>query len=350
MKSASYAFVIPAYNPDKHLVKVVQNILQKSACPIFIIDDGSSEESRNIFLQLQQLNEPRIVLMAHAVNLGKGAALKTVFNHILVNHPSILGVVTLDSDGQHTLKDCLHTLDNLEKNPKSFVLGYRTFSRDIPLKSYLGNTISKWIYKFVLGYGFKDTQTGLRGLSREFMKRCLKIPSNRFEFETEQLAIAANERQPIIEIPIKTIYIEQNRATTFRPLLDSFRIYFVLFRYGLASIITAFVDFLVFLLAISFGANIFWANMAARTASIGVQYTLLDKYVFQSKAHLTSFVLFAFYVYFMGAVSAIIQEELVQNLHFPIVAAKILVEGILFFVNFAFLRFYIFTTKSKREG
>ena len=51
--------------------------------------------------------------------------------------------------------------------------------------------------KFVLGKSFKDTQTGLRGLSREFMKKCLAIKSNRFEFETEQLALSANEHNKI---------------------------------------------------------------------------------------------------------------------------------------------------------
>jgi len=349
MENSSYAFVIPAYNPDEHLLEVVQNILKESSYPIFIIDDGSTEESQRIFSQLRELNEPRITLLAHAVNLGKGAALKTVFNYILVNYPAMKGVVTLDSDGQHSIKDCLRILEELKQNPKAFVLGYRTFSKEIPLKSYVGNTISKWIYKLILGYNFKDTQTGLRGLSRSFMKRCLTIPSNRFEFETEQLAIAVNRHLPIVEIPIETIYIEQNRATTFRPLVDSFRIYFVLFRYGLTSIITAVVDFLVFLLSIALGANIFWANMAARTVSIGVQYTLLDRYVFYSNARWISFVLFALYVYFMGAVSAITQESLVHNLNFPIIAAKVLVEGVLFFVNFAFLRLYIFTTKSRKR-
>jgi len=350
VNSTSYAFVVPAYNPDEHLIEVVQSILQESTYLIFIVNDGSIEQSQNIFLHLAQLNEPRITILTHAANLGKGAALKTAFNHILVNYPSIKGVVTLDSDGQHSVHDCLGVLQELKHNPNAFVLGYRTFNRDIPLKSYIGNTISRGMYRFILGHNFKDTQTGLRGLSKDFMRRCLTIPSNRFEFETEQLAIAVNQHLPISEIPIETIYIKQNRATTFRPLLDSFRIYFVLFRYALASIITAFVDFVVFLLSLTLGANIFWANMIARTASIGVQYALLDKYVFYSKTRFVHFILFALYVYFMGAVSATVQESLVQKFHFSVIVAKVLVEGILFFVNFAFLRLYIFTTKSKKAS
>lgn len=341
-----YGFVIPAYNPDEQLLEVVKNIQKSSDNKIFIINDGSKKDSQHIFNILQTDSTFKdVILLEHAVNLGKGAALKTIFNYILVNFPEIEGVVTLDSDGQHSIDDCLHILQTLENTPNSFVLGYRTFSKNIPLKSYIGNNISKFIYKIILGRSFKDTQTGLRGLSRSFMKQCLTIKSNRFEFETEQLAIAVNNNINIIEIPIQTIYIENNKASSFRPLVDSFRIYFILFRYGLSSIVTAVVDFIVFMIALSLGANILIANMFARTASIGVQFALLDKFVFHTKAKILKFILFAIYVYVMGIISAMTQISVIENLGISVVATKVIVEGILFFINFAFLRLYIFTKK-----
>ena len=346
MKNKKYGFVIPTYNPDRQLLEVVKNIQKKSDNLIFIIDDGSDIKSKAIFDALQETKKSQnIIFLKHAINLGKGAALKSVFNHILTTFPNIEGIVTLDSDGQHSITDCLRVLEELEKNNEAFVLGHRTFNKDIPLKSYVGNHISKFIYKVLLGKNFKDTQTGLRGVSKSFMKQSLGIKSNRFEFETEQLAIAVQNNIDIIEIPIKTIYIEDNKASSFRPLVDSFKIYFVLFRYGLASIITAIVDFIVFMIAISFGANVLLANIIARTASIGVQFTLLDKFVFHTKSKVLSFVLFALYVYVMGILSALVQISAVEHLHISVIAAKIIVEGILFFVNFAFLRLYIFTRK-----
>lgn len=346
MNTNKYGFVIPAYNPDEHLLNVIENIQRASSNKIFIINDGSNIESQHIFNTLRENDTYNdVILIEHAVNLGKGAALKTIFNHILVNYPEIKGVVTLDSDGQHAIDDCLHILKTLEETPDSFILGYRTFSKDIPLKSYIGNNISKFIYKLILGKSFKDTQTGLRGLSKSFMKECLLIKSNRFEFETEQLAIAVNNNINIIETPIKTIYIEDNKASSFRPLVDSFKIYFILFRYGLSSIITAIVDFIVFTIALSLGGSILVSNMFARTASIGVQFTLLDKYVFHTKAKIFNFIFFTLYVYIMGLISSLTQISAIQNLGISIIGAKILVEGILFFINFAFLRLYIFTKK-----
>jgi glycosyltransferase involved in cell wall biosynthesis len=240
-----YAFVIPAYNPDENLLEVVLSLKEKLHNLIFIIDDGTKEEHQYIFDKLSLLEN--VIILKHAINMGKGAALKTAFNHILTQYSNIKGVVTLDSDGQHSAKDCFKILSKLEENENNLVLGYRTFSKNIPLKSYLGNNISKFIYKLILGRSFHDTQTGLRGISRNFMKKCLFIKSNRFEFETEQLVIATNlDSINIIEVPIETIYIENNRATTFRPILDSFKIYFVLFRYGLSSVITSIFDFLIF--------------------------------------------------------------------------------------------------------
>jgi len=343
-----YAFIIPAYNPDEKLLAVVKNIKQKSNNKIFLIDDGSNDDAQYIFQELQTTQYNNLIFMQHAVNLGKGAALKTVFNKILTEYIRIEGVVTLDSDGQHSIADVLRILDELKKDDKAFVLGYRTFSDNVPLKSYVGNNISRLIYKLALGRSFKDTQTGLRGLSKDFMQKCLLIKSNRFEFETEQLQLSTNQKNNvnIIEIPIETIYIENNKATSFRPLVDSFRIYFVLLRYGLASILTAVVDFIVFLIAFQFGSGIFLANILARTASIGVQFTLLNKLVFNANPKLIAFILFVSYVYIVGVFSTVVQIKAVEVFSVPVISAKLIVETTLFFINFAFLRLYVFTTKN----
>lgn len=63
------------------------------------MDDGSGPEYGGIFSQASSL--PNVHLLRHAVNLGKGAALKTGINFALVAFPSLTGVVTADADGQH---------------------------------------------------------------------------------------------------------------------------------------------------------------------------------------------------------------------------------------------------------
>ena len=85
MKNNKYAFVIPAYNPDEHLIEVIRQIREKSKYRIFVIDDGSRENTQHIFDTIEkEFHNSGLTLLRHAVNLGKGAALKTVFNYILV--------------------------------------------------------------------------------------------------------------------------------------------------------------------------------------------------------------------------------------------------------------------------
>lgn len=344
---AEYAFVIPAFNPNEKLLEVVQNIRQKSDNKIFVIDDGSNDSAKYIFQKLKKSQYSKICFLEHAINIGKGAALKTAFNKILTEHTKIEGIVTLDSDGQHLIADALKVLGELKKDNKAFVLGFRIFGNDVPFKSYIGNNISRFVYRLALGRSFQDTQTGLRGLSKDFMKKCILIRSNRFEFETEQLTIATNKQNNIniVEIPIETIYIQDNKASSFRPLVDSFKIYFVLLRYGFSSILTAATDFIVFLIALQFGSSIFLANMLARTASIGVQFTLLNKLVFNVNAKLKAFILFVSYVYIIGILSTVVQIKATEVFSMTAISAKLIVETALFFINFAFLRLYVFTTK-----
>ena len=75
------AVVIPAYRPSAGLIDVVRQLTGKALPAIVIVDDGSGPEYRDIFAQAATF--PNVQVLRHAVNLGKGAALKTAFNHVL---------------------------------------------------------------------------------------------------------------------------------------------------------------------------------------------------------------------------------------------------------------------------
>lgn len=328
-------FVIPTKNPTSSFPSLIQKLRQSSDLMVFIVDDGS-DKGMEYFSEIEEIHN--VIVLRHAINLGKGAALKTAFNEILTKYPNIDGCVTLDSDGQHSIKDAMRILDCLSKGD-DFVLGCRNFTKDIPLKSYVGNQISKKVYQFLLGKKIKDTQTGLRGISRKFMLDCLSIKSNRFEFETEQFVVAIRNNINIHEIDIETIYIENNSGSNFNPLKDSFRIYFILLRYVSVSIITFLIDVTVFIFAFNMGANMFLSNFLSRTASILFQYNASKKLVFKSKGSRYSFLLFVSYVYFSGMISAMLQEILVKDVGVNFLLSKISVEMLLFFIGFSVVRF-----------
>ncbi len=82
-------FVIPAYQPDLQLVALAQGLSDREI-PLVVVDDGSAPGCAAIFDAVQRM--AGVTVLRHAVNLGKGAALKTAFNHVLVHDPESPGV------------------------------------------------------------------------------------------------------------------------------------------------------------------------------------------------------------------------------------------------------------------
>jgi glycosyltransferase involved in cell wall biosynthesis len=349
---SNYAFIIPCLNPNQSLVLLVSELIKSTQGYIIIVDDGSDKCTERYFKSILENKSygDRIILLQHHINMGKGAALKTAFKYILDKLPEVKFAITLDCDGQHSVKDCLNILQAIKENPDCLILGCRQFTRKIPLRNYIGNKVSNIVYSIILGVSLKDSQTGLRALNREMMKECLKIPFNRYEFETEQLIhLLKRKKVNVIQIPIATIYYS-NQSSHFNTVLDSFRIYFVLFRYFLSSLVTSLIDLLFFVPSLSLTNDILYANLISRFFALIFQFYILRKFVFKVKTYLLiRFISFAIYVLLMGIVSANIQIHLYKDFNFGILTTKILVESILFFINFAILKVYIFNKIEENE-
>src|ERR1700733_6043163 len=162
--TGSIVFLIPAYQPTESLCDLLKEIRARDSSHIVVVDDGSGPDYEAIFRCVTQL--PGTSLLTNAVNLGKGAALKHGINHILVHHPACIGVVTADADGQHSPDDVLKVADDLKANPDRVLFGARQFGLDVPMRSKLGNLVSRYVYRLFIGLSLSDTQTGLRGIPR----------------------------------------------------------------------------------------------------------------------------------------------------------------------------------------
>ena len=174
------------------------------------------------------------------------------------------------------------------------------------------------------------------------MELSLGIRSNRYEFETEQIIAARTGNFKFREVPIRTVYIDDNRGSHFNPILDSFRIYFVLLRYGLSSIATALTDFVVFYILTANGIGLLSANMSARAVALWIQFVLLKKYVFKSTAGVSIFAAYVAYVFFSGYVSSVMQGQFTGHIVNAPLLAKAVVESVIWIFNFMFLRDVIF--------
>lgn len=245
--------LIPAYNPSAKVVNYVKELIENGFHSIIFIDDGCKKECKPIFENLSKLKE--VTILPHSKNLGKGRGLKNGFNAFLNRYagdPRIKGVITVDSDGQHSVKDVLHMAEELssQKEP-ALILGSRSFKgKAVPFKSKFGNIITAFVFRILYGRKLTDTQTGLRGIPTELVYEFLDLAGERFEYETNMLIHCATNRIPMEELVIDTIYIDQNSETHFNPFKDSIKIYYVLFKgffkYIVSSLSASIIDLLIF--------------------------------------------------------------------------------------------------------
>ena len=281
--------IIPAYEPDEKLLGLIDELNKDGLGPIVVVNDGSKgTEQEHIF---SGVSGKGAVVLTHAVNMGKGRALKTAFNYCLNEYDDLDGVITADSDGQHTTTDIRKCMDALIANSDALVLGVRDFNESgIPARSVFGNKTTSRVMKLLLGLSISDTQTGLRGISVPFMKYLLTEHGERFEFETNMLIATRDFGVKIIEVPIKTIYLEENKSSHFNPILDSVRIYAVFVKFLFSSLSSSVVDIVMFSIFCGMFRNVplaigyvMLSTILARVISAIYNFMINYKVVFKGK-------------------------------------------------------------------
>ncbi len=294
MKSTEVAIIIPSYEPTEKLPLLVRALRVQLSNQIILVNDGSSCEFHHYFEEAASV--PGVVLLEHPENAGKGRALKTAFSYCLEHQ--IPGAVTADSDGQHLPEDIARCIDALAESPESLVMGVRDFQHEgVPFKSKFGNTLTCCVFRMLTGRCLSDTQTGLRGISSEFMKDLVETPGERFEYETKMLWEAKVKEIPYKEVSISTVYEDGNSGTHFRPVRDSFLIYktllggsflqFIIFAFsGILSFLVDIGFFMLFYYCIfrSFSWKLLASVVLARCLSAFFNYLLNRNIVFHGDA------------------------------------------------------------------
>lgn len=222
------AIIIPAYNPDDGLPAYIRQLRQQGGYRIIIVDDGSTLPSKPIFDRIRRIEG--CTVLTHEQNLGKGAALKTAFGHVLEDGKHITHVVTADADGQHAVEDVIRVTGETVKSVRGLVFGVRDFIHpDIPARSLFGNRQTSRLFHMLFGRRLQDTQTGLRGIPRRELSWLMRIRGDRYDYEMNTLIHAVREGVEIREVGIRTIYLDHNASSHYRPVLDSVRIFLKIF-------------------------------------------------------------------------------------------------------------------------
>jgi len=281
--------IVPSYQPDEKLLEVVKGLTGKGFRDIILVDDGGGEAYAPIFKKASLF--PGVTLLTHPENRGKGCALKTAFAYCLKERPDCSGVITVDGDNQHHADDIYACCARLQEKPDHVILGARNFSaREVPFRSRFGNVLTKGVFRFVCGIKITDTQTGLRAIPACHLRTMVEIEGSRYEYETNMLLELKARHIPFEEVPIRTIYLDENDSSHFNPWKDSIRIYRTIFAFAASSFASSLIDLLLFYACISLLThmmpggvwNIAIATAAARACSSLFNYNMNRRKVFRS--------------------------------------------------------------------
>jgi len=191
------SIVIPMYNEENSIKKVIKKIPNHGSYELIVIDDGSTDNS---IKKVKEIKERDIQIIQHEKNQGYGASILTGFNYATGDI-----IVTMDSDGQHNPEEIPNLIKPIINNQAEFVVGSRYLGRSnykIPLYTLVGEYFIYLCLWFLYHQKIRNNQGGFRAFRKETVKIFKNIKSNGMGFTTELLFKAAYQNLRIIEIPI----------------------------------------------------------------------------------------------------------------------------------------------------
>ena len=190
--------VIPCYNEEATIQSLINLVLDsKWVAEIIVVDDGSKDRSREI---LATVNDPKVRVVLHDVNKGKGAALRTGFQHATSEF-----VIVQDADLEYDPSEYPQLLEPLLDDRADVVFGSRFLSgrphRVLYFWHSLGNKFLTLMSNMFTDLNLTDMETCYKCFRREVIQS-ITIEEDRFGFEPEITAKLAKSRVRIYEVGI----------------------------------------------------------------------------------------------------------------------------------------------------
>ncbi len=211
-----FSVIIPVYNHEHAVADVINKALCLN-CPVFVVNDGSTDSTADRIRNLDGIRT-----LHHKENRGKGAAILTGFAEAVQVAD---WAITIDADGQHDPLDALKLIQAIPDNARPIVVGRREgmAGTHVPWTSRFGRKFSNFWVFLSGGPRITDSQSGFRIYPLpEAMG--LNVTARRYQFEVEILVKAGWRKIPVIEAPIRVSYAPgKERISHFRPFIDFVR-------------------------------------------------------------------------------------------------------------------------------
>jgi len=199
--------LMPVYNEEAGLSTILERVAAVDVeKEIIIVDDCSSDGTAEI---LAQVDLPEVTTVRHAVNRGKGAAIRSALEAATGD-----AVIIQDADLEYDPQDYHALLEPLLSGEAQVVYGVRSFANQ-KLMFRLGNQFLTWLTNLLYGVRLHDMETCYK-LMRIEIARKLDIECNRFDMEPEITAKITRMGIKIHEVPISYDPREEKKLSPWR--------------------------------------------------------------------------------------------------------------------------------------
>ena len=198
--------IITAYNEEKSIGKVIDDLHAHGYKNIVVVDDCSKDRTEEISLR------KHAVVLKHFMNRGQGAALSTGTEYALRHGADI--IVHFDADGQMMVEDIPAMIAPIIKKQADVTIGSRFLGKEsnMPVSKKIILVMGRfWLRLF--GVKLTDSQCGFRALSRKGAQQ-IEIRQDRSEHASEILIEIFKKRMKYKEVPVTIKYTEYSQQHT----------------------------------------------------------------------------------------------------------------------------------------
>jgi len=218
--------VIPVYNEAKHIGEIIKRVkATKLAREIIVVDDGSTDSTRDVLKKLDGKNKVRVIL--HEKNLGKGAAVVTGLN-------AAKGDVLLiqDADLEYDPRDYPALLQPIQEGLADVVYGSRFLGGPHRVTMFwhlVANQALTLLTNVLYNTILTDMETGYKVFKSNVVKN-MTLRAKRFDFEPEFTAKVLKRNYRIFEVPISFNPRDYSQGKKIK-LMDAFEAVWTLLKY-----------------------------------------------------------------------------------------------------------------------